>query len=103
MKPFSKINPVTNATVLKEASEPAEINAGNVATTAAAKPISTPAKSRSKYSLVIILKIGWVLNPTACISAISRRRSKSVRAKMTANPMVPRIKPSAPKARKIER
>ena len=94
--PFTKINPVTRATVLNDASELVDKNAGSVATTDVMKPIKTPVKRRIKYSEVMILKIGWLLKPMACITEISRRRSKSVRAKITANPMVPRIKPNAP-------
>ena len=101
--PLTKIRATTIAIVENEASELEDKNAGNVAITAVTNPIKTPANNSIKYSFMRIKKIDLVENPTACITAISRRRSKIVRARITANPIVPRIKPSAPSARKIER
>lgn len=98
--PLIKITATTYATVENEASEFEDKKAGSVATTAVIKPIKTPAANRIKYSRTISWKIEFEENPIACITAISRRRSRIVRARITANPIVPRINPQSTQCQK---
>ena len=82
--PFTRINATTIATVENDTSVFVDKNAGKVAITAVTKPSKTPDTNSNKYSFLSNLKTELFVNPMACIKAISRRRSKIVRAKITA-------------------
>ena len=67
-------------------------NTGVTATAAQKVPVITPAKRSKAFSAIIISMKCVALKPTARISASSRRRSRTLRKRTAAKPIVPEIK-----------
>ena len=92
-----------NAIVMKEMPVFGLIKVGNIAMVEVMTPIMIPVRSKLVYSLINSFNISVLLNPTAFSKAISFRRSRILRIRMTPKPTVPINKPKAPITRKIDR